>query len=249
MITTNMTQDKVRNYQGNNSFLLSMKDSLKRWGRLTPKQIEASERALNSEIKKLDTSNLPHEIKRIIEYTGDNVFVKEIADKFKKYGTLTTNQITASLKQIQREEDKSRTHTVNWLTPGETIKLGRMIGSKLKEKYTLKFNPVLIDVIKLKSVSPKAVLIVGKLTSKRGNVCNCCMKTLTDEFSMLTGMGKVCAGHMGVEYITDKSQVERFRQDYLKKIEEIGELEFWIPKSQIKKWDGGFTYDAIKSMY
>jgi hypothetical protein len=64
------------------------------------------------------------------------------------------------------------------------------------------------------------------------------MKTLTDEFSMLTGMGKICAGHVGVEYITDASQAERFREEYLKRVDEIGEMEFWVPKSQIKKWDG-----------
>jgi len=43
---------------------------------------------------------------------------------------------------------------------------------------------------------------------------------------------------MGVEYITDSSQAERFREDYLKKVEEIGILEFWVPKSRIIKWDG-----------
>jgi hypothetical protein len=55
---------------------------------------------------------------------------------------------------------------------------------------------------------------------------------------MLTKMGKTCAKHMGVEYITDLSQAERFREDYLKKVEEIGILEFWVPKSRIIKWDG-----------
>jgi hypothetical protein len=64
------------------------------------------------------------------------------------------------------------------------------------------------------------------------------MKTLTDEFSMLTGLGKICAGHVGVPYITDKSQAQRFREEYLKRVDEIGELEFWIPKSQIKIWEG-----------
>jgi hypothetical protein len=76
------------------------------------------------------------------------------------------------------------------------------------------------------------------MTVKRGNVCMCCGRTLTDEFSMLTKMGKICAEHMGVEYITDSSQVERFREEYLKRVEEIGEMEFWVPKSQIKKWNG-----------
>ena len=66
----------------------------------------------------------------------------------------------------------------------------------------------------------------------------CCGRTLTDEFSMITKMGKTCAGHMKVEYIKDLSEVERFRNDYLKRIEEIGNFEFWVPKKQIQNWDG-----------
>ena len=127
---------------------------------------------------------------------------------------------------------------MNWPCQGETIKLGRKKGMELKETYGLQFNPILIDITRVKAVSPKAVQFEGKLTVKRGDVCTCCLKTLTDEFSMLTGMGKICAKHVGVEYITDKSQAERFREDYLKRVEEIGVLTFWVPKSQIKKWDG-----------
>ena len=76
--------------------------------------------------------------------------------------------------------------------------------------------------------------MAGKLTVKRGKICNCCAKTLTDEFSMLTGLGKICANHLGVPYITDASQADKFREDYLKRVDEIGEMETWIPLSQIK---------------
>jgi hypothetical protein len=55
---------------------------------------------------------------------------------------------------------------------------------------------------------------------------------------MLTGVGKLCSKHMGIPYITDRSQTERFREEYLKKVDEIGEMEFWIPKSKIIKWEG-----------
>jgi hypothetical protein len=127
---------------------------------------------------------------------------------------------------------------MNIPTIGETIKVGRSIGQQMKEQYGLKFNPILLDITKVLAVSPKAVKFSGKMTVKRGDVCVCCAKTLTDEFSMLTKMGKTCAKHMGVEYITDLSQAERFREDYLKKVEEIGILEFWVPKSRIIKWDG-----------
>ena len=231
-------QDKVRNYQGQNRFILNMKDALKKWGGLTPKQLEATEKALNSEVKTINKAELPEDVKRIVEYKGENPFVKDIASKFEKWGTLTSKQISAAVAQIQKEEDKEKTVRMNWPTIGETIKLGRKKGIELKEKYGLKFNPILIDITALKAVSPKAVLFTGKLTIKRGDVCTCCLKTLTDEFSMLTGFGKICAKHVGVEYITDKSQAQRFREEYLKRVEEIGEMEFWVPKTQIKKWDG-----------
>lgn len=231
-------QDKVRNYQGQNRFILNMKDALKKWGGLTPKQLEATEKALNSEVKTIDMENLPEGIKRILDYKGENNFVKDIASKFQKWGTLTSKQISAAVAQIQKEEDKEKTIRMNWPCQGETIKLGRRIGEQLKEQYGLEFNPILIDITRVKAISPKAVQFTGKLTIKRGKVCTCCMKTLTDEFSMLTGMGKICAGHLRIPYITDASEAERFRNDYLRRVEEIGEMTFWVPKSQIKKWDG-----------
>jgi hypothetical protein len=231
-------QDKVRNYQGQNRFILSMKEALKKWGGLTPKQLEATEKVLNNNTQKIDMEQVPATIKRILNYKGENKFVLDVADKFKTFGTLTSKQIEVATNQIQKEEDKDRTVRMNWPTHGETIVVGRRVGQQLKEKYGLDFNPVLLDITKLKAVSPKAVMFQGKMTVKRGNVCMCCGRTLTDEFSMLTKMGKICSGHMKVEYITDKSQADAFRERYLKRVEEIGEMEFWVPKSQIKKWDG-----------
>lgn len=231
-------QDKVRNYQGQNRFILNLKDSMKKWGGLTPNQLSAAEKALNSETKVVKTEEMPEGLQRIIDYKGENNFVKDIATKFQKWGTLTSKQIEAAVKQIQKEEDRERTVRMNWPTPGETIVVGRKIGIQLKEKYGLEFNPVLLDIVKLRAVSPKAVMFEGKMTIKRGDVCMCCGRTLTDEFSMLTKMGKTCAGHMKVEYITDASQAEAFRERYLQKVEEIGVMEFWVPKNQIKKWNG-----------
>jgi hypothetical protein len=181
---------------------------------------------------------LTEDMKRIQSYTGENSFVKEIQSKLEKYGKLSDKQVSASITQIQKEEDKERTIKMNWPTPGETLIIGRKIGQELKETYGLEFNPTLIDITRLLSISPKAVKFAGKMTIKRGKICTSCMRDLTDEFSMLTGMGKICAGHVGVEYITDASQSDRFREEYLKRVDEIGEMEFWVPKSQIKKWDG-----------
>jgi hypothetical protein len=237
MTTTISTIEKVRNYQGQNSFIIKMKDTVSKYGGLTPKQMEAVEKCLNATAT-VKTEEMNEDMKRIVEYTGENKFVKDIASKFQKYGTLTEKQKSAALIQIQKEEDRERTIRMNWPTPGETIVVARKIGQQLKETYGLEFNPTLLDITKLLAVSPKAVRFAGKMTVNRAKVCLCCSRTLTDEFSMLTNVGKICAGHMKIDYITDHTQADEFRERYLKRVEEIGEMQFWVPKNQIKKWDG-----------
>ena len=232
---TNTT--KVRNYQGTNSFILKLKESLSRYGSLTVRQMEAAEKALMSKTE-VKVDEMSEDLQKIAKYDGPNNFVNDVKSKLLKYGTLTENQINAALTQIQKDEDKKNTHKMNIPTVGETIKVGRRIGEKLKETYELKFNPILLDITKVLAVSPKAVKFEAKLTEKRGKVCCVCARTLTDELSMLSGVGKICSEHVGVPYLTDKSQAESFRKEYLKRIGELGTMEVWVPKSQIKVWDG-----------
>jgi hypothetical protein len=231
------TNSQVQNYQGTNSFVLKMKDSLKKYGSLTVKQAEAVNKILSvpTEAKQVE---LTDDMKKIQAYEVNNSFVKEMQSKLGKYGKLTDKQVSAAITQIQKEETKNATVKTNIPVEGDTIIVGRAIGQKMKEEYDLQFNPTLLDITKVIAVSPKAVKFVGKMTVKRGNICVCCGRELTDEFSMLTKMGKTCAKHMKVEYIKDSSEVERFRNEYLKRVEEIGEMEFWVPKRQIKKWEG-----------
>ena len=240
------TITKVQNYQGKNSFILKMKDAVSKYGKLTPAQSNAVDKILNAaeEAKKVE---LTEDEKKIQSYTGQNSFVKDLQSKLEKYGKLSEKQVSAALNQIQKEIDKENTIKLNVPAEGDTIIVGRRIGQRLKETYGLKFNPTLLDITKVLGISPKAVKFSGKMTVKRGDICVCCGKTLTDEFSMLTKMGKTCSKHMGVEYITDKSQADRFREEYLKRVEEIGEMEFWVPKSQIKKWEG--TADILLKMF
>jgi DNA-binding FrmR family transcriptional regulator len=246
MTPTTSTIEKVRNYQGQNSFVIKMKDTVSRYGSLTSKQLAAVEKCLNA-VAVVKTEDMTKDMKRIVEYTGENTFVKDIASKFQKYGTLTEKQKSAALVQIQKEDDKERTFRMNWPTEGETIVVARKIGQQLKKTYGLEFNPTLLDITRLLAVSPKAVRFSGKMTVNRAKVCLCCGRTLTDEFSMLTNVGKTCAKHMKIDYITDRTQSNEFRERYLKRVEEIGEMEFWVPKNQIVKWEG-VTGSVVKTM-
>ena len=232
-MTTTNTTSKVKNYQGANSFINKMKDTLNKYGGLTQKQSEAVEKILANQVK-VDVESLPENLKSIANYEGENKFVNDIKNKLMTYGTLTDNQVSASNAQIQKESDKNKTIKLRIPVLGETIQLRRATAELLKEKHGLEFNPLLIDVTKILEVSPKAIKVAGKLTVKRGKICNCCAKTLTDEFSMLTGLGKTCAKHLGVKYITDSTQADKFREEYLNKVEEIGEMDTWIPLSQVK---------------
>jgi len=242
--TTTTTVSRVRNYEGSNKFLLNLKSSLERWGNLTPKQVEFAEKALKS-VQTVNVETMSENLQKIAKYDGPNSFVNEIKSKLLKYGTLSDKQVNATLTQIQKDIDKENTRNFKIPTPGDTITVGRKIGQQMKETYGLEFNPMVIDITKLLAVSPKAFKFSGKMTKGRSKVCGCCAKRLTDEFSMLTGVGKTCAKHMKISYITDRSQAERFREDYLRRVDEIGEMEFWVPKSQVKKWDGKWVLEYI----
>ena len=231
------TTTQVQNYQGSNSFILKMKEAVSKYGSLTAKQAAAVEKILNAPVEAKQVE-LTEDMKTIQGYEGVNSFVKDIQSKLEKYGKLSDKQVSAALAQINKEIAKTQVRTVNIPLDDEAILVGRKVGQALKEAYGLEFNPMVLDITKVISISPKAIKFVGKMTSKKGNICMCCGRTLTDEFSMITKMGKTCAGHMKVEYIKDLSEVERFRNDYLKRIEEIGNFEFWVPKKQIQNWNG-----------
>lgn len=231
-MTTDITT-QVKNYNGTNSFILKMKDAMSKYGSLTINQRSAVEKIFKN-VTVAKEVEMTDDMKKIAAYNGDNSFVIELKGKLLQYGRLSDKQISAALKQI----NKSVIHNMNVPAAGDTIKVGIKVGQNLKEQYGLKFNPVLLDITKVLAFSAKAVKFSGKMTVKRGNICMCCGRELTDEFSMITGMGKTCSKHMRIPYITDLSQVDRYREEYLKRVEEIGEMEFWVPISQIKDWEG-----------
>lgn len=239
MKTTIEYNEKIRNYQGNNSFVIKMKEVIRKYGHLTEKQAAVVAKTLVVQTT-INKDELPESIKNIVNYDGDNTFVMDIKAKFEKYASLTNNQIEAANKAIQKEKD-SKNYTrfeLNLDVVGETIVVTRRIGESLKKQKGLKFNPMLLDITEVVTLTSKAVKFKGKLTKKMGGVCKCCARTLTDDFSKLTGYGKICANYMGVEYIKDKSEVARFNEEMEKKIEEIGVFEFWVPRTKIKVWNG-----------
>jgi hypothetical protein len=65
--------------------------------------------------------------------------------------------------------------------------------------------------------------------------CRCCGKDLTDWKSQATGVGPVCSKSLGIPYVRNEEDVEVYKKLLQLKMENIGDLTFWVPKSQIKE--------------
>lgn len=232
--------ETVRNYEGKSNFIHKLKPSLNKWGRLTPRQMEAAEKVLLSETrqKEVNVDELPENLKKIVTYNGESKFVQDIKAKYLEYRKLTDKQVEAANKTIYNEEQKNSQVKLNINLVGNTIKLGRNIARDIKEEYNLEFHPILVDVTQVLMMSNKALKLKAKLTKENGGICRCCGKTLTDEMSRMTGIGPVCSKYVGVEHPVNKADLPIYREKINEKIDEVGEFEFWIPKRGITEWNG-----------
>ena len=110
-MTTDITT-QVRNYNGNNSFIMKMKDAVKKYGSLTQKQSAAVEKIFNNPVE-AKAVEMTDDMKKIAAYEGQNSFVIELKGKLAQYGKLSDKQISAALNQIQKEETKAATVNLN----------------------------------------------------------------------------------------------------------------------------------------
>jgi hypothetical protein len=200
--------------------------------------MEIASRILLDESKKseIKIEELSEDLQMIMKYEGSNDFVIEIKDKYVKYRNLSDRQIQTAVRAIKREKSPSK--VLDLKLNNESVQLKRGIALKIKENYGLEFMPILVDLVKTTMISTKAVKVVAKLTKENGDVCRCCGATLTDEKSMITGLGPICSKNLGVPYIKDNEDISRFKMDLERRIDEIGEFEFWLPKTQIKEYVG-----------
>jgi len=121
----------------------------------------------------------------------------------------------------------------------ESIKLKRKVALQIREGLGLKFHPILVDLISTTHMTTDAVRVRAKLTEQNGKCCRLCNKTLKTDLSMMAGIGSTCAGYLGSKYPVSFEEMEAFRNDINKKVADLGEFEFWLPKSQIKQYVKG----------
>ena len=115
------------------------------------------------------------------------------------------------------------------------IKISRFIAKRVAEENDLEFKPFLLTITKVLKETNKAYQVVGKMNTSDVSSCRCCGKDLTDWRSQATGVGPVCSKTLGIPYVKKEEDVVVYKKLLKLKIDKIGDLTFWLAKSQIKE--------------
>jgi hypothetical protein len=172
-------------------------------------------------------------LKNVREYTGNNTFILSLKNGLNKYGSLTTKQLEAASnffsKFTNQEKKESSVKEVN-----VNLKVSKFIAKRIAKENNLEFNPFLVTITKVLSETPKAYKVVGRMNTSDVTSCRCCGKDLTDWRSQATGVGPVCSKSLNIPYVKNREDIEVFKKMLKIKINEIGDLTFWVPKSQVE---------------
>jgi hypothetical protein len=176
------------------------------------KSLPVKKNALHLYYQNLTTMTTTEKIRN---YKGNNNFMNSLKSGLQRYGRLTDKQLAAPINV-----------NVN-------IKVKRFIAKKIKEENGLEFAPFMLTISKVLRETAKAYQVVGKMTTSDVTSCRCCGKDLTDWRSQATGVGPVCSKNLNIPYVKDMSDVEVYKKLLKLKIDQIGDLTFWLAKSQI----------------
>ena len=170
----------------------------------------------------------------IKNYNGNFTFLLSLKSRFMEYGSLTSAQWIAlekcylksnTPKQVQEPKDVSKLLFVK-----------KYIAFKISEEHNLgDMRSYVWETKQVIRETSKAIQVKAKIADADHTIgiCRHCGQALTNEFSQITGMGKTCAKKWNITYINKKEDAQIFKQEMQHKINQVGVLEFWIPKSQI----------------
>ena len=173
---------------------------------------------------------------QVQNYKGNNGFISSLQGGLKKYGKLTERQLSAAgnffskVNTPKKMEDTTQPKEVN-----VNIKISKFIAKRVAEENDLEFKPFLLTITKVLRETAKAYQVVGKMNTSDVSSCRCCGKDLTDWRSQATGVGPVCSKALGIPYVKKEEDVVVYKKLLKLKIDKIGDLTFWLAKSQIKE--------------
>jgi hypothetical protein len=151
---------------------------------------------------------------KVRNYKGNNNFINSLRNGLIRYGKLTDRQMAAADKFFVKTEQPKKEVEVKPINVDVDIKVTRFIAKRIKEDNELEFAPFMLTISKVLGETAKAYKVVGKMTTSDVTSCRCCGRDLTD-------------------YVKKQEDVEVYKKLLKLKIDQIGDLTFWLAKSQI----------------
>jgi len=166
-------------------------------------------------------------------YKGNNGFINSLQSGLKKYGSLTERQLSAAGRFFSKVNTTTVSKPQEPKVVNVDVKITKFIAKRVAEDNNLEFKPFLMTITKVLKETDKAYQVVGKMTTSDVSSCRCCGKDLTDWRSQATGVGPVCSKSLNIPYVRKEEDVEVYKKLLKMKIDKIGDLTFWLAKSQI----------------
>lgn len=187
---------------------------------------------------------LPMQLKTdLINYSGSNSFLITLREQVSRWGHLSEKQWRIAFKHLNVPTAPSVVQYPELLLNAPLpIFVNRTAAFReIRDKYKLSYGIFALKITKVFAAGKArngnhwAELEVVADTDSAVSCCRICGKTLTDQRSIVSGIGPECAKRLGAIYHTYKADIQKFMADFKTHAAAIGPMRVKIWENQIKE--------------
>lgn len=200
------------------------------------------------------------------QHKDTHEYLKSVFDYFIKAGRISDRQINAINKFAWSYNKRGTPATVSSTpailsgTCNIPLDCNRKTAKVLIEKYrssNTQIDPKLLiftyNIVSFeRGANQKSIKFVLEPRIDNLSMCICCGASLTDWRSIATGVGPVCASRTGINYVSDKNDVDRFRLQLAEKFRQLGSIEWVISDVRLLRRyakNGDVALKMIQSLF
>lgn len=212
----------LKQYTGNFSFYVSLKEQFQRNGDLSERQIESIYKAIERDSGSKPPMPVPFEVARAFD-AWFKVFIGSEA-----YAEINHPVVDAFRAALAEKIKPAREFSIK---PGEVIRINKFLAKKIGHESGLNKAHFVMDVIEVKDETPKAYLLKVKMSAQRSGHCCICGLKLDNPESITNGIGPVCGDGYQLNWKSDRDVLTQLSEKLM--VAQI--VETWLPKSAIKE--------------
>lgn len=172
-------------------------------------------------------------------------FFKAISNEFKSNAEISVGLVDSLEKSqdilqmhraFQKELEPAPQPKVEHHLVGCVAEMSKWYAKTFKENNNTKFAFRNLKILAVYVETARAYLVDAEFFGGIASSCGCCGKSLSNDISIATGIGPICAEKIGFPRIKDINEAHIIVAEMQKMSKEAGVFKgIWIPKSQIRK--------------